>query len=288
LPRQSEQATYLNEFVEFVNKAKQLLSERKDHLPTAAFRQFGELAHAAVVAPLATRIESLRTGLAALEGWLIPPTLDLLEIGGLTWDENAYTELIRWAFCPMANPEAALSCQQAWIRRLRLKGCTAATAATARSQVVTSNGIPDLVLEFSDIVLVVEAKTGTSEHESPDGQMQTHAYAEAVRAVLELNQSKRILVIFLTPGRRLPSNPKAMSTSYFELALALAEGLQGIALGTHLQTAYAMLITHLATCAQPKQIPLQGLLANCRKESNLLLKSNFNGTIELAKLLNPE
>jgi len=216
--------------------------------PVSEFSSFIEAAKPLVAGPLRSAVAALGPRIAALSPWLTEH--DLLAVAGRTYDEDAYTELLAWAIAPETHPPTALRRQVAWLRSMGLPQPIA--PAKPRTQVDTDDGIPDLVLDYGDFTLVVEAKTGSHEHETPtSGSMQTISYPEAVRRRLGLSPSKAVHVAFLTPDRKRAANENAVLTTYLDFTLALADALRDEDLNPDLRAMFKMLFTHFATRAVP-------------------------------------
>ncbi len=246
-------------FRSFIDRAKSLGTRSVVERPDVAFRRFIARAEEVLIAPLQRDAKALRQQLELLRPWLLPQRLDLFEVAGLTYDENAYTELIRWALCPEINSYSAGQCQKAWLRRLGVPAEDPFHAGEVSTQLVTKDGIPDLIIRFKQHVIVVEAKTGTAEHVTPLGKMQTESYPIAVRAALSLPASTRVYVILLTPDRVAGHSSAAIAASYFELALALAEGAAASQLNPPTRSAYTQIISHLAVRAIPVGVSIPRL-----------------------------
>jgi hypothetical protein len=203
-----------------------------------------------LIEPLAPALAGLRERVALLQPWLMPH--DLLAIAGLDYAEDAYTELVAWALNPNTHPASAGRRQQAWLAHLKLPSEIALRSPTHPvTQLLTADGIPDLVLRYAEFVVVVEAKTVSDEHDTPSGAMQTLAYAAAVRTTLGLPASTPVYIVFLTPDRRQAANPDAVRTSYLDFVLAMAEALDPNELSQDLHAAFKMVLSHFALYAVP-------------------------------------
>jgi hypothetical protein len=214
--------------------------------PVADFGSFIETARPLVAGPFRAAVEILAPRVAALSPWLIEH--DLLAVARRTYDEDAYTELLAWAIAPRTHAPTALRRQAAWLRSMGLPEPISPTQP--RTQVGTDDGIPDLVLDYDSFTVVVEAKTGSGEHETPgSGSMQTVSYPEAVRRRLDLSANKPVHLVFLTPDRREAANDDAVLTTYVDFALAMADALREEDLNPDLRALFKLVITHFATCA---------------------------------------
>lgn len=190
---------------------------------------------------------------AHLLPWLV--SCDLLAIAGLSYAENAYTELVAWALSEKHGEDVALRVQRAWLSALGLPSASLERPLCVHTQLLTDDGIPDLVLQSPSMLVVVEAKIGSTEHTTPTSKLkQTEAYLAATRRTLGTGDKVPGWMVFMTLDRSAPASSEARATSYLELALALATGLSGATLADDVRWAYAMLITHLVTCAVPRGV----------------------------------
>jgi hypothetical protein len=181
---------------------------------------------------------------AALAGrWIVRH--DLLSVAGSRLVENSYTELMEWALRPATHPASAERRQRSWLRAVGLDDSICGSGACIpQTQLVTDDGIPDLVLRFENSTVVVEAKTWSAEHAAPSQKPQTVAYEGSVRRTLELDVDHRVEVVFITPSRREAKNQKAKATSFVDFAFALASALDREEMPADTRAAYAMLFTH--------------------------------------------
>lgn len=255
LARCADSDSPLEAFQAFIDAGKSLVSERRARrmLPAAVFDRFTRFltdAEAILLEPMRKQYQRLAIAVEPLEKWLLPASNDLFAVAGLTHNENAYTELIRWAMCPQTNASAAVACQCSWLQSLRPTIIERADqAAIVQSQYNATGHYPDLVMTHTSFAVVVEAKTWSAEHVTRSEKMQTIAYPVEVRKVLGWHDERPIYVVFLTLDRSPASNSDARLCSYFELALAFARGLENVELDSSLRAAYAMVITHLANRA---------------------------------------
>lgn len=91
-------------FRSFLNQARRLQLRPNATAPLGAFGQLIRQAEQSLIGPLQRDSQKLAKDLETLRPWLISSRLDLLAVAGLSFDENAYTELVRWALCGEANP----------------------------------------------------------------------------------------------------------------------------------------------------------------------------------------
>jgi hypothetical protein len=270
-------------FLEFVAEAQQLLSPPTPPSSIAAFGAFvaeaepllASLPHAAappsrefedfvkLAMPLAVdrvkaQLPDMIERAQILTQWFVP--FDLLSLGGFSFVENYYTALMKWALDPETHSESALRRQRAWIRKVGIDDSYCRAPCVCQAQVYTSDGIPDLVLQYDEATIVVEAKTGSAEHTTPSGGFQTDVYPKAVRTTLRLPPEHKVFMVFITTDGTPPHNPDAKATKYFDFVMALAEDLDRESLPEGTRFAYSMLFTHLLRRATDCQMDLLELL----------------------------
>lgn len=155
--------------------------------------------------------------------------VDLLEVAGLAFDENAYTELIAWALDPGTHAGAAERLQRAWLRAVLGEESGVARATEPMTQVhVPCGGIVDLVLAYPELVVVVEVKTGSAEHDVAQSQTpQTIQYAREIHEALGIAATVPVRVVLLAPELRGAANSEAVAATSAEFALLLGEQLAG-------------------------------------------------------------
>lgn len=238
-------------FREFADASRRLLAsnaQQQRSLPrTTEFRAFISRAERYTIDLAMTALNEAMPHLRALVPWLVSE--DILAVAGLRFDENAYTELLAWALHPQTHPPSGLHRQRAWLAAAgvpRLQHSSIAPVSPT-TQVATLDGIPDLILDFPQMRVVVEAKTTTTEHRTPSGHYQTVSYAQVLRTVPE----RPVHVVFLTLDGAAGVNPSASRVTYAATALALARALQGFDLPTPLRQSFAAVISHFAFAAVP-------------------------------------
>lgn len=209
---QAIQITTITRFREFINQANSVLSTEENPMRPhiGKFRFFLAEAEPIVIHQIRNTLQAHRGRLKNLNGVLLENTCDILAAAGISGDENRYTKLMAWMLWPEGKPELALRFQKAWLQALgqhkiarRLK-----KAVKPETQKPTKNGCLDMVIDFRqpNFVLIVEAKTGTEEHETPSGEMQTKAYPAALRRSLNLRYNHPIKVVFITSDGRKAAN----------------------------------------------------------------------------------
>lgn len=264
----------INQFRQFIQLSEALLPTLHPVTPESDFLRFIQNSIPLILGPIRASLEAIRSEVALIRRWLVPH--DLLRIAGFSYAEDPYTELIAWALHPDTHPESASLRQRAWLNSFRFGETVSFDhPARPRTQFCTDDGIPDLILDYETFVVIVEAKTGSEEHTTPSGIMQTSAYPDAVRRALSLPEWKSIYVIFITPDRRKASNREAFNTTFVEFALVLASHLDTIDLPGDLRSAYAMLITHFITCAIHPGIDIRASIENANEWLNQLSDDNF-------------
>lgn len=247
----------IERFGAFVAQSESLLTDRDSspadsEPPLQEFLAFLARARPTLAAPLRDLANELAPEVQELAEWMLDH--DLLRIARRRYDEDAYTNLIAWALHPDTHPASALTRQRGWLRVLWPdEPPHISEVTTPLTQVWTEeSGVPDMVLNLADLTVVVEAKTGSREHEAAQtGKDQTLVYPEAVRKVLELPDDKPVHMVFLTPDKRPASNENAILTSYAEFATGLAVGLRDVALPADVRHSLSTIITHFATCSSP-------------------------------------
>lgn len=217
-------------------------AEKEERL-VSEFRQFIDKAMPLVLAEVKALLPEIARRAAHVWKWMVRH--DLLEIANCSRVENAYTELMAWALRPVTHPESGIQRQVSWLRMMRLDGAIMPAApCEPQTQLRTDDGIPDMVLDYPEGAIVVEAKVGTLEHEAPSGLMQTLAYVEAVRRKLSLPSDKQVMVIFLSPAGMQAANEEATCTTYADFVVAMAEALEGCEIPFDLRAAFSILFTH--------------------------------------------
>ena len=246
---QAIQITAITRFREFINQANTVLRKKEDRmLPhIEKFRSFLDQAEPIVIHQIRDVLKAHRGRLKNLNGVLLENACDILAAAGLRGDEDRYTKLMAWMLWPEGKPELALRFQKAWLQALGLHNIARRLkkAVKPETQKLTKSGRLDMVIDFRqpNIVLIVEAKTGTEEHEAPSGEMQTIAYPAELRRSRNLKDNYPIRVVFLTPDGRKAANPKAICTTYETFVMAIADSIGKMSLG--LRWAYSFVITHL-------------------------------------------
>lgn len=248
-------------FRRFVERARAL--RPPEELPVAQFREFVARATPLATAHVRGSIERLAEIAPPILHWLLEPEQDVLAVAGYAWVETAYTNLVAWALYPPGRPDVALACQRAWVNRCA-PGIVVEHAVKPLHQLVTDDGIPDLVFEYGEDVLIVEAKTKTFEHAIPSGQPQTIGYVASVAKHLGCDP-ERCHVVLLTPDRRAPANPRARAASYADFVLALSPALAMVSEDESLFHPYLVVMTHFLRCSLPNGVDAGSLLERiCR------------------------
>ncbi|MGD0137398.1 MAG: PD-(D/E)XK nuclease family protein [Tepidisphaeraceae bacterium] len=245
-------------FLKFVQLANPLLKSgaarvvAKEPRPNleAAFGEFIRKSLPLVIAELREHLPELAARAATARRWTIRD--DLLEVAGLRFVEDAYTELMRWALAPNTHPPSAIDRQRSWLQSAGLEGDICGVApCEPQTQIWTEDGVPDLILRFQRGTVVVETKTGSREHDTPSGKPQTASYPAAVRQTFNLPPETPVRMLFVTPEGLPALNAEAKATTFVEFAFALIRVLDNHGLSPESGTgaAYAMLFTHFFNCA---------------------------------------
>ena len=249
----------LARFRAFIEATKVLLPsvDEKTHAGEEAtlqkFKDFIELATPLLLKDIRQCLVDHRAELDHLATWLIPSGPDLLSVALLAGSEDAYTELIGWMLDPLDHPKEALRCQRALLARVEPGGKKLVKPVHPQTQFDTDISRPDLVMHFEklDFVLVVEAKTGSDEHETPDGVPQCRAYPPHVRNKLRLNSDYPVTVVFLTPNGVDAEDSEAIPITYLDLVRTFGLELRPDDLPDYLRWSYATIFTHFLACAIP-------------------------------------
>jgi hypothetical protein len=240
------------EFAVFIEHAKSILGHSRSRFPIGEFSEFLEASKPLVIQLVRQALKDHQGQLKNLCHWLIPSSLDILAVAGLSGFEDPYTNLIKWMLYPPGSPDLAKRCQCAWLKALGLPVAQEITEAIEpRTQLGTEDGRADMVLHFwqQQYLVIVEAKIGSEEHETPKSSAQTKAYPSAVRMRLGLPDDYPGIMVFLTPDGVLAADASAINTTYDTLVTALACELSPAELPPHLNWAYSTIVTHLLTHA---------------------------------------
>lgn len=231
-------------FLTFVQRGREILTQRAASRPQVeSFRQFVEAAKPLLLPRLRSSLPILIQRAKCVHRWLVDK--DILTVAGLSNQENSYTRLVAWMLAPQTHPPTAIRRQKAWLRRLGIvERIDLSSPASPRTQLLTDDGIPDLILEYPKDILVVEVKTKTVEHTAPSGVAQTLAYAESVPRRLALNETT-LHVVFLTPDGQLPENTAAIPTTFMAFVASLATEIAPEELPTDLRWTFSTVFTHL-------------------------------------------
>lgn len=238
----------VRQFRKFCEDAARLLPVARPSAPVAEFQQFIGAAGPILAQSLGVRLDYALSTLSALKPWLLDDQHDLLHLAQITRAEDPYTELLAWAINPATDLAVGAECQKNWLLSLGVDDAGSIDAVIPSTQFATDDGIPDLVLHFPNLLVVVEAKTGSSEHVTPtSGQMQTVSYPSSVRRRLGKPRDFPTKMVFLTLDRSEATNGDAIRTSYFELAVSLARTLNDLDVPMDLAPLYGLIVNHFAT-----------------------------------------
>jgi len=160
---------------------------------------------------------------------------------------------VSWALEPGVHRASAQARQINWLARLGIR-IQQRRAVSPQLQPTTDDGVPDLVLDFPKDVVVLEAKTGSAEHNAPSGRPQTRAYVAAVKKRFDPERRKRHHLVFLTPDRRRARNKRAVNTTFAEFALAQAGIMRRRNMTADTRAAFAMTITYLFVAGTPSTL----------------------------------
>jgi len=221
----------------------------------ADFERFLDQARPLVVGNMIEAMVEVRPRLELVRPWMLDQ--DILTVVGASFVEDAYTELLAWVLYPQGNPTVALACQRAWLSVLGItKASSIETPVIPHTQFVAQGGRPDMIMDYraAGFVVVVELKTGSEEHDTPHGGMQTEAYPQLVRRSLALPDECDVEMVFLTPSGIPAANEQAINTTYHQFVVALAITLDGLTLDSSLKWSYSTIFTHLLRHASPNRL----------------------------------
>lgn len=156
------------------------------------------------------------------------PTFDLFEALGIWGKENRYSDMIAW-LCTLSSGRGAAFARSLLSRmKPRLfQPSESETLLRARREQVTDDGRIDLVLEFERLVVAVEVKVWSSEHDTPGAQPQTVSYPRALERKLQLaGLSQSVASALLSPAGTPPLGKNAARLSFFDLAAAVLDTLE--------------------------------------------------------------
>lgn len=240
----------VEDFQAFVEQATPLL--RRD-APVRAFLDFVQNAETVILADATADADGLTRAAAILQKCC--GEHDLFAEAGLTGREDPTTELVRWLLAPSSHPESALARQHAWLESIAWQGSLPTAPVLPETQWGTLEGpIVDLVLPYPERVVVVEAKTGTDEHEAgATGKLQTDFYAEAVAR--QLPRTVPPMVVYLTLDGRDASG-SAIPATYATVACAVARALGPSWDTMHVATreAFRVVMVHLLRHGGPADL----------------------------------
>lgn len=145
----------VDQFRWFAVNAKRLLPCKLT--PVAQFAAFTRMAAPLAVANIGEFLPLLAERATLASRWTTDH--DLLQVAGLAYAENPYIELLAWALRPDTHPASALARQHTWIASLNLDPApNIQEAELPVTQFFTGDGRPDLLLQYSNAVVVVEVK----------------------------------------------------------------------------------------------------------------------------------
>lgn len=248
---------HLQAFKEFLGKLRTLSFESGNQADLGKFRDFLKHAQTAIGRSLSGPLERLRQATSPLTCLLDHQSVDLLEIAGIQGSEDRYTNLIAWMLSPETHDKFAEQLQYQWLRGIGIPELQEGSVGQVMTQVVTNDGIPDLILRFPNRVVIVEAKTGSEEHPTPSGAMQTVAYPSAVRRLWSLPMDHPIDVVFLTLNRARPANAEAFATSYMDFCMVAAGVLQQVDVPTPIHQACDLILQHFLQYATPLDVDVR-------------------------------
>lgn len=250
----------ISRFNAFIEQAKAVMAHRelpatslliretkKD--PIAQFESFVKQATPIVSKEIKTTLCTHRKRLNNICRWVVPQSCDILTAAGLSRDEVRYTRLIAWMLWPEKRPDLALRLQKAWLKALGCDDISSglAKAVKPRTELSTDGGRADMVLDYENFIVIVEAKMDTDEHVTPNDTWQTEGYPASVRRNLNRPQDHPGVMVFLTPDGREAHAKDAIVTTYEILTTVVVETVSPEEVSCEMRWAYSAVITHLLT-----------------------------------------
>ena len=243
----------INQFKRFIDKAG-MISELRQSGCTEEFGAFIGKAEQIVINQVRHSLAAHSKQLEALCRWITPSSCDILAIAGISRFEDPYTNLIKWMLYPPGRSDLALRCQKAWLKTLNIQfEKEIEEAIEPIVQFVTDDGRADLLIHFARqrVLLIIESKVSSLEHEVPSGSTQTSAYPFAVRKKLGLPDDYRTEMVFLSPDGIQASDQSAINATFEDFVTAIAFVLSPDEMDFYLRSAYAIIISHLLAHAAP-------------------------------------
>lgn len=292
MPATTQQITA--KFLTFVQRGREILTQRAGLLPQVeSFERFVEAAKPLLLPRLRSSLPILIQRAKCVHRWLMDK--DVLAVAGLSNQENSYTKLVAWMLAPQTHLRTAIRRQKAWLQILGIaERIDLSSLESPRMQLRTDDGIPDLILEFPEDILVVEVKTKSVEHTTPSGAAQTLAYSGSV--LRRLGRKATPHVVFLTADGQLPENPAAIPTTFMAFVLALATEIAPEELPSDLRWIFSTIFTHLLTHTGPAGVDVRSLLAQVVQwesdatvlDDSTILMSRLRSIQQAMKILIPE
>lgn len=229
-------------FSRFVREAEGMLRSGAMEPPVASFQAFIEQVTPLAIGEVRKQFEQLRSLANQLATWWTEH--DLVSVLGVRHAEDPYSELLAWMIRRETHPptfEARVGAILSLISPTLAH--RAADVRGIRTQVATNRGgVPDIVILLPDTAAIIEAKTGSAEHETPAQRMQTLGYPDAVQSLFGL--ATKPLIAFLTLDRAEAANPQATLLTWADCAAALATALFKKDIDSTLSALFSVAITH--------------------------------------------
>jgi len=212
---------------------------------TTGFTEFVSAARSLIVAPLQNEIKSHQHEIENLIEWMDPH--DVLSVAGVTDQENPYSDLFAWSLDPTMC-RGAQDRQREWLLMLGLIGSDDNfSPATPIREYPIANGRVDLLLDYDDFTVLIEAKTVSTEH-FISGNPQTEYYPSNLRKLPRF-QNKNISIVFLTTSGQKGKSQSAINTTFGEYAQLLCQKFNPNDYEQSESRPLSVLITHFVNSA---------------------------------------
>ena len=190
----------------------------------------------------------------------------MIAVAGHRHAENSYTRLLAWTLGYDNDSPMALAIQRRWLSYL---GEDVSSRLKVYLELQTEGGRPDVVLQNEKRLVVVEAKTRSSEHEAATtGKSQTEAYLTYARAALGVPSTVEGLTVFLTMDGREPVATEACASSFAMVALAILEVLDGGADSVSRGWPYRAVALHWLNHTMGQRFDIRDFVGKCGAAAN--------------------
>ena len=255
-------------FEHFLSRIEPLQSEPTEEPHVENFEKFLGQCYSTIEETYRAPLELARIRLNPILKYLPENNVDVLAIAGLQADEDRYTNLTAWMLTPHSiHPALADELQKNWLDSIGIEVSDLTFPAEVSTQVVTDDGIPDLILRFPERLVIVEAKTISGEHPTPSGLMQTFAYPAAMRRYDRLPETFPVDIAFLTMDRSKPANSVAHATTYIDFCLSALTVLDENDISEELRASWHSIVYHFLNHATPQDLDVFRVLQELEKNN---------------------